>query len=76
MSLKSDQLELGDSVCGGGGGHRDIVVKLQFDLNVFFLFVIFIYFPRFGFKSEICLLIAPFPIHCFSITFMYGFPNN
>ena len=29
---------------------------------------IFIYFP-FGFKSGICLLIAPLPVHCFSITF-------
>ena len=30
-------------------------------------------FPRpglsFGFKSGICLLIAPVPVHCFSITF-------
>ena len=24
---------------------------------------------RFGFKSGICLLIAPVPVHCFSITF-------
>ena len=24
---------------------------------------------KFGFKSGICLLIAPFPVHCFSITF-------
>ena len=30
---------------------------------VFGLFVIFIYFP-----SGICLLIAPVPVHCFSIT--------
>ena len=26
-------------------------------------------FPVFGFKSRICLLIAPVPVHCFSITF-------
>ena len=25
-------------------------------------------FSRFGFKSGICLLIAPVPVHCFSIT--------
>ena len=24
----------------------------------------------FGFKSGICLLIAPVPVHCFSITFI------
>ena len=28
-----------------------------------------IFFSRFGFKSGICLLIAPVPVHCFSITF-------
>ena len=37
-------------------------------LIVFCLFVIFIYFP-FGFKSGIWLLIAPIPVHCFSISF-------
>ena len=26
---------------------------------------------RFGFKSGICLLIAPGPVRCFSITFIY-----
>ena len=26
----------------------------------------------FGFKSVICLLIAPVPVHCFSITFRLG----
>ena len=31
------------------------------------VFLIFIYFPL-GFKSGICLLIAPVPVHCFSIT--------
>ena len=28
-------------------------------------------FPVFGFKSGICLLIAPVPVHSFSITFTY-----
>ena len=32
------------------------------------IFVIFI--SRFGFKSGLCLLIAPVPVHCFSITFL------
>ena len=41
----------------------------QFVLIVFCLFVIFIYFPLIGFKSGICLLIAPVPVHCISITF-------
>ena len=27
-------------------------------------------FPVFGFKNGICLLIAPVPVHCFSITFV------
>ena len=36
---------------------------------MFCLFVIFIYFP-FCFKSGICLLIAPVPVHCFSITYI------
>ena len=44
----------------------------QFVLLVFCLFVIFI-FSRFGFKSGICLLIAPVPVHCFSITFLRSF---
>ena len=40
----------------------------QFVLIVFCLFVMFVCF-KFGFKSGICLLIAPVPGHCFSITF-------
>ena len=31
----------------------------------------FYLFPAFGFHSGICLLIAPVPVHCFSITFMF-----
>ena len=33
-------------------------------------------FSRFGFNSGICLLIAPVPVHCFSITFILYFPVN
>ena len=43
----------------------------QFVFIVFCLFVIFIFISRFGFKSGICLLIAPVPVHCFSITFKH-----
>ena len=28
----------------------------------------YLFISRFGFKSGICLLIAPVPVHCFSIT--------
>ena len=38
-------------------------------LIVFCLFVFFLFIPHFGFKSKIWLLIAPVPVHCFSITF-------
>ena len=30
----------------------------------------FLFICRFGFKSGVCLLIAPVPVHCFSITFI------
>ena len=46
----------------------------QFVLIVFCLFVIII--SRFGFKSGICLLIAPVPVHCYSITFTLGFAGK
>ena len=39
----------------------------MFSLSLFFLYFLFI--PHFGFKSGIWLLIAPVPVHCFSITF-------
>ena len=31
----------------------------------------YLFISRFGFKSGICLLIAPVPVHCFSITFSF-----
>ena len=34
---------------------------------VFCLFV-FLFISHFGFKTRVWLLIAPFPVHCFSIT--------
>ena len=39
----------------------------QFVLIVFFLFVFYL-FSHLGFKSGFFLLIAPVPVHCFSIT--------
>ena len=39
-----------------------------FVLNVFCLFVI-LFISHFGFKSGLWLVIAPVPVHCFSITF-------
>ena len=30
------------------------------------------FISRFGFKSGFCLLIAPVPAHCFSITFFFS----
>ena len=42
--------------------------------NLFSLFVVYLqylFISRFGFKSGICLLIAPVPVHCFSITSRY-----
>ena len=39
----------------------------MFSLSFVYLLFLFIY--NFGFKSGIWLLIAPVPVHCFSITF-------
>ena len=33
----------------------------------------YLFISRFGFKSGICLLIAPVPVHCFSIAFKVRF---
>ena len=41
--------------------------------------IIILFISRFGFKSGIWFLIAPVPVHCFSITFMtvanFGFSS-
>ena len=37
-------------------------------LIVFCLFVFFLFISHFGYKSGIKILIAPVPVHCFSIT--------
>ena len=37
--------------------------------SLYFVYLLYLFISRFGFKSVICLLIAPVPVHCFSITF-------
>ena len=37
--------------------------------SLYFVYLKSLFISRFGFKSGICLLIAPVPVHCFSITF-------
>ena len=37
--------------------------------SLYFVYLFYLFISRFGFKSGICLLIAPVPVHCFSITF-------
>ena len=37
--------------------------------SLYFVYLLYSFISRFGFKSGICLLIAPAPVHCFSITF-------
>ena len=38
--------------------------------SLYFVYLYYLFISRFGFKSGIGLLIAPVPVHCFSITFM------
>ena len=38
--------------------------------SLYFVYLKYLFISRFGFKSGICLLIAPVPVHCFSITFL------
>ena len=40
--------------------------------SLYFVYLYYLFISRFGFKSGICLLIAPVPVHCFSITFIMG----
>ena len=37
--------------------------------SLYFVYLLYLFISRFGFKSGICLLIAPVPVHCFSINF-------
>ena len=36
--------------------------------SLYFVYLLYLFISRFGFKSGICLLIAPVPVHFFSIT--------
>ena len=40
-----------------------------------FVYLLYLFISRFGFKSGIRLLIAPVPVHCFSITIKYQQPT-
>ena len=37
--------------------------------SLYFVYLQYLFISRFGIKSGICLLIAPVPVHCFSLTF-------
>ena len=37
--------------------------------SLYFVYLVYLFISRFGFKSGICLLIAPVPVHCISVTF-------
>ena len=39
--------------------------------SLYFVYLYYLFISRFGFKSGICLLTAPVPVHCFSITFIF-----
>ena len=39
--------------------------------SLYFVCLNYLFISLFGVKSGICLLIAPVPVHCFSITFIY-----
>ena len=56
---------LGGRLLGGG-----CPLGWRFVLVVFGLFVILVYFPLWFLGGGVCLLIAPVPVHCFSITFI------
>ena len=37
--------------------------------SLYFVYLLYLFISCFGIKSGICLLIAPVPVHCFSLTF-------
>ena len=51
------------------GGIAALSVNNLFSL--YFVYLLHLFISRFGFKTGICLLIAPVPVHCFSITFLH-----
>ena len=48
---------------------KKLPARLAICYNLYFVYLKYLFISRFGFKSGICLLIAPVPVHCFSITF-------
>ena len=78
--VKIQKKRLGGRVGGGGGGRvwrgirMDVNEESKFSVNnlfsLYFVYLYYLFISRFGFKSGICLLIAPVPVHCFSITFV------
>ena len=38
--------------------------------SLYFVYLQYLFISRFDFKSGICLLFAPVPVHCFSIIFI------
>ena len=43
--------------------------SVNYLFSLYFVNLLCLFTSRFGFESGICLLIAPVPVHCFSITF-------
>ena len=48
------------------------VCSVNYLFSLYFVYLQYLFISRFGFKSGICLLIAPVHVHCFSITFKSG----
>ena len=47
----------------------EIAARLVSNLfSLYFVYLLYSFISGFGFKSGICLLIAPVPVHCFTIT--------
>ena len=44
--------------------------------SLYFVYLLYLFISRFGFESGICLLIAPVPVHCFSITLVLDQAEN
>ena len=62
--------------CPFQGGGSDVVLCCLFWCQSFgdvlpYVCSLYFEFDNFGFKSGIWLLIAPVPVHCFSITFLH-----
>ena len=55
----------------------EIATRLVSDLfSLYFIYLLYLSISRFDFKSGICLLIDPVPVHCFSITYIRPLGKN